>query len=93
MQDLKKPEKIISPQTPRCGYTEEERRTRDQYLLACRAEGMSYKEIKMAGNLPEAESTLRGRYRVLTKGVQVRSKRPKRLEREESRRSSTPSKV
>lgn len=52
------------------------RTARDAFLLRCRAEGMSYKQLKEHGNLPEAESTLRGRYRALTKSKQERVRRP-----------------
>ena len=53
-----------------------ERQARDAFLLRCREEGMSYKQIKARGNLPEAESTLRGRYRTLTKAKDERVRRP-----------------
>ena len=52
------------------------RAARDSFLLQCRAAGMSYKQLKEYGNLPEAESTLRGRYRVLTKSKQERVRCP-----------------
>lgn len=52
------------------------RRARDKYLLKMRNEGFSYKEIKRMGNFREAESTLRGRVRVLTKDKTERVRRP-----------------
>lgn len=52
------------------------RRERDQYLLSMRAQGLSYKEIKRRGRFREAESTLRGRVRVLTKDKSERVRRP-----------------
>lgn len=52
------------------------RRDRDKYLLKMRHEGFSYKEIKRRGNFREAESTLRGRVRVLTKDKADRVRRP-----------------
>ncbi|KAM3419156.1 hypothetical protein BST61_g5100 [Cercospora zeina] len=52
------------------------RRNRDKYLLKMRNEGFSYKEIKRMGNFREAESTLRGRVRVLTKDKNDRVRRP-----------------
>lgn len=51
-------------------------RDRDQYLLSMRARGLSYKEIKRRGRFTEAESTLRGRVRVLTKDKSERVRRP-----------------
>jgi hypothetical protein len=52
------------------------RRERDRYLLKKRAEGYSYREIKRMGKFREAESTLRGRVRVLTKDKSERVRRP-----------------
>lgn len=49
---------------------------RDQYLLDRREEGFTYKEIKVMGNFFEAESTLRGRVRVLTKDRSARVRKP-----------------
>lgn len=37
---------------------------------------MSYKDIRKAGNFTEAESTLRGRYRTLTKEKEARVRKP-----------------
>ena len=55
--------------------TSPSRSERDQLLLDLRSQGYSYKEIKRMGTFTEAESTLRGRVRVLTKpkGERVRS--------------------
>ncbi|KAF2211623.1 hypothetical protein CERZMDRAFT_98504 [Cercospora zeae-maydis SCOH1-5] len=52
------------------------RRARDKFLLKMRSEGFSYKAIKRMGNFREAESTLRGRVRVLTKDKAERVRRP-----------------
>ena len=52
------------------------RERRDQYLLDRREEGYTYKDIKVMGNFSEAESTLRGRVRVLTKDRSERVRRP-----------------
>ena len=38
--------------------------------------GLSYKEIRRQGRFKEAESTLRGRYRTLTKSKEERVRRP-----------------
>ncbi|TPX12376.1 uncharacterized protein E0L32_007023 [Thyridium curvatum] len=52
------------------------KRERDAFLLRCRGAGMSYREIKAAGNFAEAESTLRGRHRNLTTAVKDRVRKP-----------------
>jgi hypothetical protein len=52
------------------------RRERDRYLINRRREGFSYREIKRMGKFREAESTLRGRVRVLTKDKSERVRRP-----------------
>jgi hypothetical protein len=43
---------------------------------------MSYKEIKAKGNFKEAVSTLRGRFRTLTKEPEQRVRRPQWSERD-----------
>ena len=70
-----------APKTKRRRSSERERETvlrerRDQYLLDRREEGYTYKDIKVMGNFSEAESTLRGRVRVLTKDRSERVRRP-----------------
>lgn len=52
------------------------RRDRDRYLLKMREKGVSYKEIKRRGRFTEAESTLRGRVRVMTKHKSERVRKP-----------------
>ena len=69
------------PKTKRRRSTERDREAmlreqRDQYLLDRREEGFTYKDIKVMGNFPEAESTLRGRVRVLTKDRSKRVRKP-----------------
>ena len=54
-----------------------DRRTGHEYIVQMRSQGYTYKEIKKLGKFTEAESTLRGRYRVLTKGKEQRVRRPK----------------
>ncbi|KIW02639.1 uncharacterized protein PV09_06079 [Verruconis gallopava] len=49
---------------------------RDRILLECRAHGMSYKDIKRKYDFAEAESTLRGRHRTLTKDKKQRVRKP-----------------
>ncbi|KMP09714.1 hypothetical protein CIRG_08947 [Coccidioides immitis RMSCC 2394] len=50
--------------------------SKDAFLVKCKQSGMSYKEIKAIGQFPEAESTLRGRYRMLTKRKEHRVRKP-----------------
>ena len=50
--------------------------SRDEFLVRSKCSGMSYKEIKEKGNFEEAESTLRGRFRTLTKRKELRVRRP-----------------
>ena len=49
---------------------------RDDLLIQLKRQGYSYKDIKKRGNFKEAESTLRGRYRTLTKSKEERVRRP-----------------
>ncbi|KAF9875290.1 hypothetical protein CkaCkLH20_07110 [Colletotrichum karsti] len=53
-----------------------ERSAKDDYLLKAKAEGLTYREIRVKGNFSEAESTLRGRYRTLTKSKEERVRKP-----------------
>ncbi|KAF8539514.1 hypothetical protein BDD12DRAFT_837429 [Trichophaea hybrida] len=48
----------------------------DRMLVYYRKQGLSYKTIKTKLNLEEAESTLRGRYRTLTKPKNERLRKP-----------------
>ena len=45
-------------------------------LIEWKKQGLSYKEIKARGGFDEAESTLRGRYRTLTKPKYLRVRKP-----------------
>ncbi|KAI1618274.1 hypothetical protein EDD36DRAFT_459927 [Exophiala viscosa] len=56
--------------------------SKDTLLLRCKAQGMSYRQIKELGKFEEAESTLRGRYRALTKPREARLRKPEWGERE-----------
>ncbi|KIX01564.1 uncharacterized protein Z518_09290 [Rhinocladiella mackenziei CBS 650.93] len=56
--------------------------SKDDFLVQCKSQGMSYKQIKELGAFDEAESTLRGRYRVLTKPKEARLRKPEWGERE-----------
>ncbi|OKL56877.1 hypothetical protein UA08_07761 [Talaromyces atroroseus] len=49
---------------------------KDAFLLQAKRLGLSYREIKQRGNFKEAESTLRGRYRTITKAKQERVRKP-----------------
>jgi hypothetical protein len=49
---------------------------KDAFLVQCKLSGMSYREIKEKGRFPEAESTLRGRFRTLTKRKEYRVRKP-----------------
>ena len=49
---------------------------KDQFLIEQKRSGLSYKEIKRIGRFSEAESTLRGRFRNLTKEKQHRVRKP-----------------
>lgn len=51
--------------------------TRDEFLIRCRQNNISYKDIKERGGFEQSVSTLRGRYRNLTKGKQDRLRKPK----------------
>lgn len=44
--------------------------------MASKLAGMTYREIRIAGGFKEAESTLRGRYRMLTKAKGERVRKP-----------------
>jgi hypothetical protein len=58
------------------------REERDRYLLDMRHQGFTYREIKDTGDFNEAESTLRGRVRVLTKAREERVRKPEWTERD-----------
>ncbi len=49
---------------------------KDAFLIRSKRAGMSYKDIRRLGRFKEAESTLRGRYRTLTKSKEERVRRP-----------------
>jgi hypothetical protein len=58
------------------------RKSRNQYLLDMREKGFTYREIKDSGDFDEAESTLRGRVRVLTKARSERVRKPEWTDRD-----------
>ncbi|OJI84149.1 hypothetical protein ASPTUDRAFT_122142 [Aspergillus tubingensis CBS 134.48] len=49
---------------------------RNAFLIDCKLRGLSYKDIKRIGGFKEAESTLRGRFRTLTKSKEHRVRKP-----------------
>ena len=59
-----------------------DRMAKNDFLVRQRQMGMSYKEIRRAGGFTEAESTLRGRYRTLTKSREARVRRPEWCEKD-----------
>jgi hypothetical protein len=60
---------------------------RNAFLIDCKRRGLSYKDIKRIGGFTEAESTLRGRYRTLTKPKDQRVRKPKWQDKDVSHRS------
>ncbi|KOS18998.1 hypothetical protein ESCO_000096 [Escovopsis weberi] len=63
--------------TSSTSYFAGERATKDEFLVKSRRAGMTYRDIKQQGGFTEAESTLRGRYRMLTKSREERVRNPK----------------
>ncbi|KAG9257136.1 uncharacterized protein F5Z01DRAFT_455334 [Emericellopsis atlantica] len=63
---------------------EDARHRRDQVLLDGRRAGLTYAEIKKRHNLSEAESTLRGRHRTLTRNPEHRVRKPQWTRRDVS---------
>lgn len=59
-----------------CGEGSRRDTSRDDELLRLRRQGISYREIKSKYGFTEAESTLRGRYRTLTKSKDRRVRKP-----------------
>ncbi|KAB8238478.1 uncharacterized protein BDW43DRAFT_306340 [Aspergillus alliaceus] len=56
--------------------------SRDAFLVECKRRGLSYKDIKRIGGFKEAESTLRGRFRTLTKSKDQRVRKPQWQEKD-----------
>ncbi|KAB8295749.1 hypothetical protein EYC80_008574 [Monilinia laxa] len=53
------------------------RSEKDEFLVSSRRQGISYKQIRSKGKFSDAESTLRGRFRTLTKDKKDRVRKPK----------------
>ncbi|KAF2823464.1 hypothetical protein CC86DRAFT_299202 [Ophiobolus disseminans] len=63
-------------QAPRTVDTQALRKADDEILLEGKRDGLTYKEIRKKMQAKPAESTLRGRYRSLTKPRQARVRKP-----------------
>ncbi|KAK4033339.1 hypothetical protein C8A01DRAFT_40203 [Parachaetomium inaequale] len=59
-----------------------DRTSKDDFLVKQKQLGMTYKEIRRKGGFTEAESTLRGRYRTLTKVREARVRKPEWAEKD-----------
>lgn len=53
-----------------------EREAKNRFLVDSKLAGMTYREIRLQGGFTEAESTLRGRFRTLTKNKEQRVRKP-----------------
>lgn len=53
-----------------------DREAQDEFLVKSKLAGMSYRDIRQQGSFTEAESTLRGRFRALTKDKTQRVRKP-----------------
>ncbi|KAK3899528.1 hypothetical protein C8A05DRAFT_36856 [Staphylotrichum tortipilum] len=71
---------VASPPSPPLDLGD--RSAKDEFLIRHKQMGMTYKEIRRAGGFTEAESTLRGRYRTLTKSREARVRRPEWSEKD-----------
>ena len=67
-----------------CGTPGSRRHAKDAFLVQSKRSGMSYREIRIKGHFKEAESTLRGRYRTLTKCREHRVRKPQWHEKDVS---------
>jgi hypothetical protein len=56
------------------------RSAKDEYLIKAKMDGLTYREIRIKGGFKEAESTLRGRFRTLTKNKRDRVRKPEWME-------------
>jgi hypothetical protein len=64
------------PQATAAAQAMHHRDARDDFLVKSKLAGMSYKDIRKEGKFNEAESTLRGRFRALTKHKDARVRKP-----------------
>jgi hypothetical protein len=77
----RRPAKLVTI-APAATLPSTSRTERDRYLLDMRDRGFTYREIKDTGEFNEAESTLRGRVRVLTKTREERVRKPEWTDRD-----------
>lgn len=71
-------------QSPEAIQAKHKRNAKDDFLVKSKLAGMSYKDIRHLGNFTEAESTLRGRFRTLTKHKTARVRKPEWTENDVS---------
>lgn len=74
-RSFRKRPSTCSPEPPSCEI-ECRMGIKDVFLIQAKLAGKSYKQIRLEGGFREAESTLRGRYRNLTKKRHDRVRRP-----------------
>jgi hypothetical protein len=77
---------VRSPRADNEALDLSDRMSKDEFLVRQKQLGMTYREIRRMGGFVEAESTLRGRYRTLTKSREARVRRPEWSEKDVSRR-------
>ena len=70
-----RPQRSCNAAPPPSGGSDE-RSLKDDFLVKSKLAGMTYKEIRRKGGFTEAESTLRGRFRTLTKNKEARVRKP-----------------
>lgn len=68
--------KPTATELPQVAEGMHDREAKDDFLVRSKLAGMSYKDIRRQGNFTEAESTLRGRFRTLTKHKNARVRKP-----------------
>ncbi|KAI0874756.1 hypothetical protein GGS24DRAFT_327819 [Hypoxylon argillaceum] len=64
------------PSGPTDAEHDAERDAKNRFLVESKLAGMTYREIRRQGGFIEAESTLRGRFRTLTKNKEQRVRKP-----------------
>ncbi|KAI0902498.1 hypothetical protein F4806DRAFT_490969 [Annulohypoxylon nitens] len=72
----KSKKKVIEQTDEEKKEAEEARAAKDEFLVKSKKDGLTYREIRKRGNFTEAESTLRGRFRTLTKDKEARVRKP-----------------
>lgn len=85
LADLRPKPRISLPESPTTKDPETmERNKQNEFLIQSKQAGMTYRDIKREGGFKEAESTLRGRYRTLTKPKLARVRKPEWSDRDVS---------